>query len=118
MFGISHSVPILSAADVRNNIKHGFTAGTYIGLGGATARIINTRLSRVHAVWITKNQHGYVAATTNGLMYGANAVMAAGTPSSFYLVASAAPSGASFLPTVGLAAAATFKWLALGERGG
>jgi hypothetical protein len=116
MFGISHSVPILGAGDQKNPQKFGFVAGTYIGLAGATARIINTQAKKVHAVWASKERAVYSTATTNALMYSVNPCKAAGTPSSFYLIASGAPTGASFVPTAGIPSAATFKWLALVEE--
>lgn len=115
MFGVSHVVPIQSASDAQDSIKYGFTAGTYIGLGGATARIINTGLEKVHSVWITRERHGYTTATANGGVYACHAARAAGTPSSFYPFVAYIPSNAAAIPTAALASAGTFKWLALGE---
>lgn len=116
MKGFTHTVPMQSAGQVFGGNKFAFAAGTYIGLGGATANIISTGLTTLHAVWMTRMRHGYTVATANGGVYSCHAAHAAGTPGSFYPFLSYIPSNAAAIPTAALASAGTIKWLALGEK--
>lgn len=116
MLGFTHLVPMQSAGQVYGANKFAFAAGTYIGLGGATANIISSGLTKIHAVWMTRMRDGYTVATANGGVYACHAAHAAGTPGSFYPFIAYIPSGAAAVPTPALAAAGTIKWLALGEK--
>ena len=117
MFGVTHIIPLLEGTSgSKTDVKMGLTAGTYVGRGGATMPCIVTGLDKVHGGWITRERHGYTTATAGGGVYSAHFVRAAGTPGSFYPFVAYIPSNAAAIPTAGLGADATFKWLAIGEK--
>ena len=92
------------------NVK-AFSAGTYIGTGGATAAIISTGLTTITGVWMQLNKQTYSAATT-GMAYG-RPCRAHGTLGSFYPIAfktGTIGGGGPVLNTV----AGTFAWYAVG----
>ncbi len=87
--------------------------GTYIGSGAATAALVDTGLTTVHKVLMNLQGYGYSGATHNSAGFP-QPDTAAGTPGSFYpLVGYIAP-GAAVNYTMGVGAAASFAWLALG----
>lgn len=92
-----------------------FASGTYIGSGAATAAIVNTGLTTVYHVLMSRRGTRYDtsggAATTNfkGLAFKP---CIAGTASSFYPIVSRV--GANNAATIGAGAGATFSWFALG----
>ncbi len=113
-FGVTHIVPILSATDAKNGEKFGFSAGTYIGSGAATAEILSTGLTKIHKVYMNLCKDGFTAATHNSAGF-CDPQKAAGTPGSFYPTVVYIAPGAAVNYTKGVGAGATFAWLALGE---
>ena len=109
MNGITHIVPI-----DKSEKKFGFAAGKYIGSGAATAAIISTGLTKIYKVWLGKDLEAYSAATADaGFM--PKPCKAAGTPGSFYPLIGYIDKGAAVNHSLGVGAAATFSWVALGE---
>jgi len=108
MNGITHIVPI-----DKSEKKFGFDSGIYIGSGAATAAIISTGLAKVESVWMSKVLDAYAAATADA-GYMPKPCKAAGTPGSFYPLIGYIDKGAAVNHTLGIGAAATFRWVALG----
>lgn len=101
---------VFSAGDYKQ-----FAAGTYIGSGAATAAIVDTGLTTIHHVHLQRNWQSRTAGATTRSSYSPSPAIAAGTPGSFYpLVGFIAP-GAAVNHTLGIGAAATFSYVAVGE---
>ena len=90
-----------------------FAAGTYIGSGAATAAITSTGLTTVHKVYMNLYGDAYAGATHNSAGFP-HPKAATGTPGSFYPTVVYIAPGAAVNYTLGVGAAATFAWLAIG----
>jgi hypothetical protein len=113
MHGVTHIVSNLGADNTiqSGQPKIGFTSGTYIGLGGATAPMLHTGLTKVSHVFMSPCYEGRNNATTAACM--CRPCRAAGTPDGFYPLVFK-PIGTAAITQNGIIAAATFKWLAMG----
>jgi len=90
-----------------------FAAGTYIGSGAATAAIVSTGLTTVHKVLMNLYDSAYSGATHNSAGF-CQPQHATGTPGSFYPTVVYIAPGAAVNYTLGVGAAATWAWLAIG----
>jgi hypothetical protein len=109
-FSLSGVLRSAQGLQFAGNVAKQFAAGTYIGVGGATAPIISTGLSSLTHVLIHKIVSGNSAATT-GMVFPRPA-LAAGTPGSFYpILYKTLANGGITINTV----AGTFKWVGLGS---
>jgi len=115
-FGVTHIVPSFAAAGGSgSNQKYGFTAGTYVGSGAATAAIVNSGLGQVHFVWMAKNFGSRTAGATTDCAVHPTPCLAVGTPGSFYPLVGFVDKGGAVNHALGSGAAATWSWLALGR---
>jgi hypothetical protein len=86
-----------------------YAAGTYIGIGGATAPIKATGLTTIHHVFMNKRGVGYTAATTGQVICCPR--IAAGTVGSFYPICYAVTHAIAINGVAG-----TFSWMAIGAK--
>lgn len=93
---------------VAGNYKR-IAAGTYYGIGGATAPITSTGLTTITHIFMQANRHNYSTATTGVTI--PRPCVAAGTVGSFYpVIFKIGATGVGALNTV----AGTFRWVAYG----
>lgn len=102
-----------ASAGAVNATGKSFAAGTYIGIGGATAPITSTGLTRISHVFMSRTRSAYSTATAAAISVPCPC-LAAGTPGSFYPIVFRDLGGGA-QPSVA-AVSATWKWFAVGAR--